>query len=145
MSDATSKQRPYPRITMTTLAGYHLGKTLYQSRRTFVDRDTRLSDCLPVVIKFLRHEYPSFSQLLQFRNQYTIAINLDLPGIVKPLALLTHGNGYALVMPDEGYVSLAKYPKEKLSLFDFLTVGIQLAEILQQLYQNRVIDFDDYP
>ena len=130
---------------MTTLPGYHLCETLYKGTRTLVHRATRTTDKKPVVIKFLRNEYPSFNELVQFRNQYTIAKNLDLPGIVKPLSLETHGNGYALVMPDDGYISLGEWRKEQFSLLDFLTIAIQLAEILHGLYQNRVIHKDIKP
>ncbi|MBF2060444.1 MAG: hypothetical protein IGR91_09755, partial [Fischerella thermalis M66_A2018_004] len=48
----------------------------------------------------MRNEYPSFNELVQFRNQYTIAKNLHISGIVQPLSLETYGNGYALVMED---------------------------------------------
>ena len=132
-------------MTMTTLSGYHLGKTLYEGTRTLVYRGTRTTDSQPVVIKFLRHEYPSFSELVQFRNQYTIAKNLDLPGIVKPLSLEIHGKGYALVMADEGYISLGEWQKGEFSMVDFLTIAIQLAEILHGLYRNRIIHKDIKP
>ena len=130
---------------MTNLPGYHLCETLYQGTRTLVYRGTRDTDSQPVIIKFLRNEYPSFSELVQFRNQYTIAKNLDLPGIVKPLALETHGNGYALVMPSDGYISLGEWRQREFSMVDFLTTAIQLAEILHGLYQNRVIHKDIKP
>ena len=130
---------------MTNLSGYHLGEILYEGTRTLVQRGTRTTDSQPVVIKFLRNEYPSFNELLQFRNQYTIAKNLDLPGIVKPLALETHGNGYALVMPDDGYISLGKWQKEEFPMVDFLTIAIQLVGILHGLYRNRVIHKDIKP
>ena len=136
---------------MTTLAlpGYDLGETLYKGTRTLVYRSTRTCDNQPVIIKFLRNEYPTFSELVQFRNQYTIAKNLDLPGIVKPLVLETYGNGYALVMADEGYISLGEWQQrkfsEEFSIADFLIIAIQLAGILHGLYQNRVIHKDIKP
>ena len=136
---------------MTTLAlpGYDLGETLYKGTRTLVYRGTRHSDNQPVILKFLRNEYPTFSELVQFRNQYTIAKNLDLPGIVQPLALETYGHGYALVMADEGYISLGEWQQRKFSgeldIADFLIIAIQLAGILRELYQNRVIHKDIKP
>ncbi len=51
--------------------GYELTETLYQGSKTEVYRAIRLADQQAVVIKLLRQEYPTFSQLLQFRNQYT--------------------------------------------------------------------------
>ena len=130
---------------MMTLPGYHLGEMVYQGTRTVVYRGTHTSDTLPVVIKFLRNEYPTFSELVQFRNQYTIAKNLDLPGIIKPLSLETHGNGYALVMAWEGYISLGEWKQRELALCDFLSIAIQLADILHGLDRNRVIHKDIKP
>ncbi|MGD2183194.1 GAF domain-containing protein [Lusitaniella coriacea] len=95
-----------------TLPGYQLAEQLYEGSRTLVYRGTRNADGKPVVIKFLRNEYLTFSELVQFRNQYTIAKTLDLSGVVKPLALEDYHNGYALVMPDEGYVSLQDWYRE---------------------------------
>ncbi|MGB7272480.1 MAG: protein kinase, partial [Geitlerinemataceae cyanobacterium] len=131
--------------SMITLTGYNIGETLYEGTRTLVYRGTRTADNQAVVIKFLRNEYPTFSELVQFRNQYTIAKNLDIPGIVQPLALETHGNGYALVMPDEGYISLGKWKTGEFSIADFLVVALQLAQILHELSQNRVIHKDIKP
>lgn len=130
---------------MMTLPGYELGLSLYKGTRTLVYRAIRTADNQPVIIKFLRHEYPAFSELVQFRNQYTIAKNLNLPGIVRPIALETYGNSYALVMPDEGYIALNQWQPGTWTIAPFLTVAIQLADILQGLSQNRVIHKDIKP
>ncbi|MGB3206337.1 MAG: hypothetical protein WBB28_15220 [Crinalium sp.] len=41
---------------------------------------------LVVIIK-IKPEYPTVEQLVDFRNQYTITKNLDIPGIIKPISL----------------------------------------------------------
>ncbi|HBL14893.1 MAG TPA: protein kinase, partial [Cyanobacteria bacterium UBA11162] len=78
---------------MITIPGYRIVQPLYSGSRTLVYRGIAESDQKPVVIKLLKNEYPTFNELVQFRNQYAIAKNLDLPGIVKHLSLETHGNG----------------------------------------------------
>jgi serine/threonine protein kinase len=106
----------------------------------------REKDSLAVVIKLLASEYPSFNELLQFRNQYTISKNLDILGIIYPLSLEAYGNGYILVMADTGGISLREYIKNSiLSLEEFLAVAIQLSDILHDLHQNRVIHKDIKP
>lgn len=77
-----------------------------EGSRTQVYRGTRLLDQKSVVLKLIKREYPTFNELVQFRNQYAIAKNLDLPGIVKPLALENYRNSYVLVLEDFGSVSL---------------------------------------
>lgn len=79
----------------------------------------------------MRAEYPSFSELLQFRNQYTIAKNLDLDGIVKPISLENYRNGYAIVMEDGG-ISLKEWEFSGKLLSDFLIIAIQIVTTQQR-------------
>ncbi|MEG4572001.1 hypothetical protein QUA56_04635 [Microcoleus sp. N3A4] len=79
---------------------------LYSGTRTLVYRGIRLCDQKPIAIKVLRNEYPSFSELLNFRNQYTIAKNLNLPGIIQTYSVEAYQNGYALIVEDFGGISL---------------------------------------
>jgi serine/threonine protein kinase len=136
------------------LSGYEIGPTIYTGTKTLVYQGVRESDNQPVVIKFLRNEYPNLSELLQFRNQYTIAKNLDLPSIIKPLCLEVYHNSYALVMEDFGGISLSTYlktateenqPSNSFDLTEFLNLALQLSDILDYLYQNRVIHKDLKP
>ncbi|MEG4076060.1 AAA family ATPase [Microcoleus sp. Pol14C2] len=128
------------------ISGYHLVEQLYCGSRTLVYRAIRETDRLPVVIKLLNRDYPSFSELLQFRNQYTIAKNLSLPGVVKPYNLESYRHSYALVMEDFGGISLRDYAQEaSLTLAEILEIAIQITEILDGLYRNRVIHKDIKP
>jgi len=107
--------------TSLTIPGYRILDRIYNGSRTQVYRALSQSDQKPVVIKILQSEYPTFNELVQFRNQYTITKNLDLTGIVKPLALSNYRNGFALVMEDFGGISLAEYTAlRKLSPDEFL-------------------------
>ncbi len=135
---------------MVTLTGYQMTEIIYSGSRTLVYQAIRESDQKPVVIKLLLSEYPSFGELVQFRNQYTIAKNLDLPGIVKPYSLKHYRNGYGLVMEDFGGISLKSYCSNleslKLtSLKEFFHIALQIASILDGLYRNRVIHKDIKP
>ncbi|MEG4279622.1 serine/threonine-protein kinase PknK, partial [Microcoleus sp. MON1_C1] len=128
------------------VSGYHLVEQLYCGSRTLVYRAIRETDQLPVVIKLLNRDYPSFSELLQFRNQYTIAKNLRLPGVVEPYNLDSYRHSYALVMEDFGGISLRDYAQEaSLTLAEILEIVIQITDILDGLYRNRVIHKDIKP
>ncbi|MEA5477123.1 AAA family ATPase [Pseudanabaena galeata UHCC 0370] len=126
--------------------GYQLTALLFEGMRTLVYRGTRLADGLTVILKMLRSDRPSVDDLLQLRNQYIISKDLSLVGIVQPLSLETYGNGFVIVMADEGYISLADYAKpQPLNLRKFLAIAMQLATILHDLYQQRVIHKDINP
>jgi predicted ATPase/signal transduction histidine kinase len=128
------------------ITGYRLMEQLYCGSRTLVYRGIRQSDQQPVVIKLLRREYPTFNELLQFRHQYTIAKNLQLPGIVIPYSLEPYNHSYALVMEDFGGVALTDYiHTHPINLHGFLKIAIQLAEILHELHRHRVIHKDIKP
>ena len=135
---------------------YQILEPIYQSDRTLVYRGANRKDSQPVIIKLMRNEYPSFNELVQFRNQYAIAKNLQIEGIVKPYALERYENRYALIMQDYGGISLDEvigktltssrnYRRGGMGIARFLNIAIQLAEILHQLHQNRVIHKDIKP
>ncbi|MEH2376985.1 trifunctional serine/threonine-protein kinase/ATP-binding protein/sensor histidine kinase [Nostoc sp.] len=129
-----------------TIAGYEIIEQLYSGSRTQVYRAVRQDDRLAVVIKLLKQEYPTFSELVQFRNQYAIAKNLDIPRIIKPYTLEPDRNGYALVMEDFGGISLREFTQGRpLTLEQFFAIALQLIDTLQQLHQQRVIHKDIKP
>ncbi len=139
---------------MITLSGYYITEILYQGTRTEVYRGRRNSDNQPVIIKVLRNHNPKFNELVQFHNQYVLTRHLQHPSIVQPLALERYGNGYALVMPDDGAIALPDYwyggikiiePHSEQNLREFLKIAIQLAESLHYLNQERIIHKDIKP
>ncbi|MEZ2250901.1 AAA family ATPase [Microcoleus sp.] len=139
-------------IEITELLGYIITEQLYVGSRTLVYRGLRENDLTPVVIKLLRNPFPNFSELVQFRNQYAIAKNLDGPSIVKPLTLEPYQNAYALVMEDFGGISLSEMLKREghmgdslQTLIAFLQITIQIAAALDELYRQRVIHKDLKP
>ena len=127
---------------------YQIIERVYSGSRTLVYRAVRTSDQSPVVIKLLKNDYPTFSELVQFRNQYTIAKNLNSPLIVQTYSLSPYQNGYALVMEDFGGISLQEWGvkrKNLPSLREFLEMAIALCNILDILYRERIIHKDIKP
>ena len=128
------------------ISGYTITEQLYLGFRTAVYRAVHNNQQINVVIKVLQREYPTFGELVQFRNQYAIAKNLPIGGIVQPLSLETFGNGYALVMADWGGVSLEQYiQQQQLDLTEKLAIALQITDILHDLHQHRVIHKDIKP
>ena len=137
---------------MFDLAGYQETHQLYAGSRTLVYRasrdttDAALRERQPVIVKVLRNPCPSFRELIRFRNQYAIARNLEHPAVVRPVALERYGNGYALVMPDEGAIALSDYWQQSdRGVAEFLAIAIQLAEALHYLAQQSIVHKDIKP
>ncbi|MEH2229267.1 MAG: AAA family ATPase [Nostoc sp.] len=132
------------------IPGYRISEELYNGSRTLVYRGVRETDSLPVVTKLLKNPYPGFSELLSFRNQYTIAKNLNSPLIVQTYSLESYQNGYALVMEDFGGISLKDYFTSPgmeyiASSEEFLEIAIALCNTLDILYRERIIHKDIKP
>jgi signal transduction histidine kinase/serine/threonine protein kinase len=131
---------------MLLLSGYQVGKQIYAGTRTLVYRGVKQQDQKPVVIKLLWRDYPTVSELIQFRNQYTISKNLEDDGIIKVYSLENYHNSYALVMEDFGGISLQEYANAKpLSLDDFFPIALQIVTILNSLYHYKIIHKDIKP
>ncbi|MDZ7994253.1 MAG: AAA family ATPase [Nostoc sp. EfeVER01] len=139
---------------MVSIPGYHVSKELYNGSRTLVYRANRETDQKSVVIKLMKTAYPSFSELVQFRNQFTIAKNLNLPGIIQTYSLEPYQNGYALVMEDFGGISLKEWGVGSRewgvggrveSLMEFLQIAIALCNTLDILIRHRIIHKDIKP
>ncbi len=142
--------------SLPRISGYILTEQLYDGEYTAVYRATRCADtkgnilspvaCQPVIIKVLQQEYPSFSDLMQLRNQYSITHDLLIPGIVRSIALEPWQNGYALVMEDFGGVSLKQYAQaQPLTVATCLQVAHQLASILNDLNTHHIVHKDIKP
>ena len=145
---------------VTELLGYQITEQLYVGSRTLVYRGVREHDQRPVVIKLLQNAFPSFNELVQFRNQYAImrciadanAQNLLPSSIIQPVALEPYQNAYALIMEDFGGISLKHLLKQEGSfgrnpeaVAQFFQIAIQIAEALDELNRYRVIHKDLKP
>ncbi|MEA5571388.1 AAA family ATPase [Calothrix sp. UHCC 0171] len=136
--------------TQVSIPGYQVSEKIYHGSRTLVYRAFRENDLLPVVIKLLKNPYPNFSELVQFRNQYTITKNLHFPGIIQTYSLEAYENGYMLVMEDFGGISIKDYFDSRqiqdVTFFqEFLQVAISLCDILDFLYRRNIIHKDIKP
>ncbi|MBW4668452.1 MAG: AAA family ATPase [Cyanomargarita calcarea GSE-NOS-MK-12-04C] len=130
--------------------GYYFTEQIYLSTQTLVCRAIREEDQTSVVVKLMRNEYPSFSEIAQFRNQYLITKNLDLEGIVKPCSLENYRNGYALIMEDYGGISLKEWLTNfeifsTNSLEEFFHITTQIVTTLDGLHRHNIIHKDIKP
>jgi len=133
---------------MHQIPGYEIVEQLYSGDRTAVYRAFPIHSQTPVVLKLLQKDYPTFSELVQFRNQYTFGKNLDIPGIIKTYKLEFAQNRYILSMEDFGGISLAEYLAQqgkRLPIEQFLNIACYLAITLQGLHQQRIIHKDIKP
>jgi serine/threonine protein kinase len=135
-------------------AGYSIGAEIYTGTRTSIYRGIRESELYPVTIKLLRSQFPNLDRLMQFRHQYDIGKNLDLPTVIKTLALEPCQNSYAPTILEDfnNSSSLKSYldisgalGEQPGTLIAFLQIVIQIADALEGLYHHRIVHKDIKP
>ncbi|MGB3768706.1 MAG: serine/threonine-protein kinase, partial [Phormidesmis sp.] len=137
---ASTESPAFPHIP-----GYTVTEEIYSGTKTAVYRAVDVSQ-RSVAIKVLQEDYPGFNDIVQFRNQYTIAADLDISGVVRPYSLEPWGNSYILVMEDFGGISLQEYAQtHSLNIVEILAIALQLTEVLGELCQHCIVHKDIKP
>ncbi len=131
------------------LPGYQLSSPIYESVNSLVYQGQRERDGLPVVLKILKSDRATPTEVARYQQEYHISQQLELEGVVRALALETYQNTVAIVLEDFGGQSLkqhlAQRPSRRLRLPEFLDLAIQIVEILGQIHGANVIHKDINP
>ncbi|MBD1843528.1 serine/threonine protein kinase [Cyanobacteria bacterium FACHB-63] len=131
---------------MSSISGFKVEGIIHQSLHTIVYRCYREQDGAPVVIKALKAEYPADKEISRLQHEYSIAKDLDIPGIRRAYALVDCSNGIALVSEDFGAEPLSEFLAHRpLAIPQFLKVAIALTETLGLLHQHNIIHKDIKP
>ncbi len=131
---------------MIHLPRYKILSLIHEGAHALLYRAQRESDQLPVTIKCLKSEYPSVAELARIKHEHAMLRELDLPGVVKALALERHGNGLALVTEDIAGESLDRLLEaRRLPIRSVLAIAVSLAGTLAALHQRRVVHKDIKP
>ncbi|WP_338050584.1 AAA family ATPase [Pyxidicoccus caerfyrddinensis] len=100
----------------------------------------------PVVVKSVRPEQDTPRAEALLRHEYALLTALDVPGVVKPLALETSDGRPALVLEDAGPSSLQdKLRGRRLEVDTFLDLAVQMAAIVAAVHGHNVIHRDLCP
>ncbi|MEG3931327.1 AAA family ATPase [Microcoleus sp. T3_B1] len=128
------------------LAGYQFVETLHSGIRTSVDRARKDSDLSSAIVKTLKAEYPTLSDITRLRHEYQILHSLNVEAIVKAISLESYKNGLALILEDSGSESLNDWMKrKKLTIIQFLSLGLQLVSALAEIHKHNIIHKDVKP
>ena len=131
---------------MGIIKGYKILETLYQSPNTVLYRGLQLLDNLPVMLKCPCSEHPSLKILADLQHEYFLLKQLNIPGIIKPYALIQQGHLTVLVLEDINGQTLKNFLQEKpLELDVFFKIALQLVYALAELHQQHIIHKDIKP
>ena len=130
------------------LPGYEIRGLIHENARVRIYRGHSLKDREPVVIKALMPEADGSNELPRLIHGYEIASRLSVvAGVVPHLGLERHGSLTAVVMRDEGALSLREKMRESgpLGPEAFLPIAIRLATILAEIHRRGILHLDVHP
>ncbi len=131
---------------MSFIQGFQVRERLYESKNSLVLRGIGDADGLPVVIKVLKNDYPTASELARYRREFEITRSLDVPGIIRSYELRRHEKTLLMVFEDFGGMSTASLLRERpLSLDEFFDTAIQVAVALGHVHRAHIIHKDICP
>lgn len=131
---------------MNAIADYQIIAKIYESANSLVYRAVSSSNARPVILKVLKQDYPTPSELTRYKQEYQITRSLEIEGAIATYDLLPYGNTLAMVLEDFGGVSLdILLRSQKFTLAEFLYLAIAIADALSKIHDNNVIHKDLNP
>ncbi|MEW6493830.1 MAG: AAA family ATPase [Cyanobacteriota bacterium] len=136
---------------MITIPHYRILDPIYESSNSLVYRGIREQDNQSVILKVLKRDYPTPSELNRYQHEYEIIRNLNLEGVVKAYGLEPYQRTSVIILEDFGGDSLKKMNHDFLgeihaiSLQTLLRIFIKITEILGEIHRRNVIHKDINP
>ncbi|MFL9452501.1 AAA family ATPase [Tolypothrix bouteillei VB521301_2] len=131
---------------MSAIADYQIISKIYESANSLVYRSVCNSITQPVILKILKEDYPTPSELTRYKQEYEITRSLKIDGVIKAYNLLPYKNTLAMILEDFGGKSLdLVMQSKKFTLPGFLVIAIQIAETLSQIHAANIIHKDINP
>jgi predicted ATPase/class 3 adenylate cyclase/GAF domain-containing protein/tRNA A-37 threonylcarbamoyl transferase component Bud32 len=131
---------------MIALLGYQIIAKIYESPNSLVYRGIREEDNQPVILKFLKDDYPTLEQTIRYKQEYKITHNLNLKGVIKAYSLEKYQNSLVIIFEDFGGESLKILMDNKtFNLKEFLFIAIKTSKILSEIHRCHIIHKDINP
>ncbi|MDM8568014.1 AAA family ATPase [Thiotrichales bacterium HSG1] len=131
---------------MLILPNYKIDSQIYESANSLIYRGYRNNDNQPVILKMLKQDYPSPTELNRYQQEVEITSNLDSNGIIKTYDIEKYQNTLVIILEDFDGNSLKQLMLERVfNLKDFFSFAIQLAEGLGNIHAANVIHKDINP
>ncbi|MGK7923458.1 MAG: AAA family ATPase [Trichodesmium sp.] len=123
---------------------YQIIEKIYESANSLVYQGILTADNQPIIIKILKENYPTPSELTRYKQEYEITRSLShVDSIVKVYDLQRYKNSLVMLLEDFGGQSLKSLLSQRqLSLEEFLTIAIKITESLAIIHRNNIIHKD---
>jgi predicted ATPase/signal transduction histidine kinase len=121
-------------------------KVFHDGEKSLVYQAIRSTDQQPVVLKTLKANHPTTSELARYQHEFDILSTLNLPCVIQAYELKPFQNNLVLILEDFGGESLAIISKEQpLSFNELLSIFVQVADCLGHIHAANIIHKDINP
>ena len=137
---------------MLKIDGYEILTQIYDSTNSNVYRGIRQEDNQPVILKILKEDYPTPSELTRYKQEYEITRNLNLDGVIKAYELKPYQMTLCIILEDLGASCLKQLMNERreaglraFPLEEFLSIAMKTTEILSSIHAENIVHKDINP
>ncbi|MBP5972244.1 AAA family ATPase [Brasilonema sp. CT11] len=127
-------------------ADYQIIQKIYESANSLVYRGIFKPSIQPVILKILKENYPTPSELNRYKQEYEITRSLKNDGVIKAYDLQRYENSLVMLLEDFGGESLKLLMRDRqFSLKEFLSIAIKTTESLATIHAANIIHKDINP
>ncbi|MEH1843171.1 MAG: AAA family ATPase [Nostoc sp.] len=131
---------------MKTMKDYQIIQKIYESANSLVYRAILKPEHQPVILKILKENYPTPSELTRYKQEYEVTRSLNTDGVIKAYNLQRYENSLVMFLEDFGGESLKLLMLERqFTLKEFLYIAIKTTENLADIHAANIIHKDINP
>ncbi|MFC1886405.1 AAA family ATPase, partial [Thermodesulfobacteriota bacterium] len=125
---------------MIAISGYRIENILHSGVTYVLYKGKREKDDFPIIIKTTLSKHPTAKEFAGLRHEYEILKQLNIKGVLKPVALHTVNDSLALLFEDGNLIPLKTHLKtRRLGVEDFLKIAVSITETLERLHRGNII------
>ncbi|AUB42253.1 Serine/threonine protein kinase [Nostoc flagelliforme CCNUN1] len=110
---------------------YQIIQKIYESANSSVYRAIVKPENKPIILKILKENYPTPSELTRYKQEYEVTRSLNTDGVIKAYNLQRYENSLVMFLEDFGGESLKLLmPERQFTLKEFLYIAIKTTESL---------------
>ncbi|WP_445627610.1 serine/threonine protein kinase [Nostoc sp. DSM 114167] len=128
-------------------ADYQISQKIYESANSLVYRAILKPDNQPVILKILKENYPTPSELTRYKQEYEVTRSLNTEGVIKAYDLQRYKNSLIMFLEDFGGESLKLLiaNQRQFTLKEFISIAIKITESLAAIHAANIIHKDINP
>ncbi|WP_208341449.1 ATP-binding protein, partial [Aetokthonos hydrillicola] len=126
---------------------YQIIKKIYESANSLVYRAILKPDNQHVILKILKENYPTPSELTRYKQEYEVTRSFNSDGVINAYDLQRYKNSLVMLLEDFGGASLKLLiaNQRQFTLKEFLSIAIKTTESLGSIHAANIIHKDINP